>query len=186
MRKFANLKTWAVCGGGICLICSHASLIPPCLFAPSQHSWLTYLLTYLITYLPLTPWSRVLLAKLTGSQLVKTLSTFYGTRKFITAFTSARHISLSWARSIQSIHPYLTYWRSVLILSSHLRPCLPSDLFPSGFPTKTLYTLLLSTWVFAYWLGYGIATDKFQFHSTTCQETFPFTTAFTPAEGCPG
>jgi hypothetical protein len=28
---------------------------------------------------------------------------FYGTRKFITAFTSARHLSLSWASSIQSI-----------------------------------------------------------------------------------
>jgi hypothetical protein len=28
---------------------------------------------------------------------------------------------------------------SVLILSSHLRVALPSDLFPSGFPTKVLY-----------------------------------------------
>ena len=27
-----------------------------------------------------------------------------------------------------------------LILSTHLRLGLPSDLFPSGFPTKTLYT----------------------------------------------
>jgi len=46
------------------------------------------------TYL-LTPWSRVLLEKLTGSQLVKKFPTFYGTRRFITAFTSARHLSLS-------------------------------------------------------------------------------------------
>jgi hypothetical protein len=30
--------------------------------------------------------------------------------------------------------------RSILIPSSHLRIGLPSDLFPSGFPTKTLYT----------------------------------------------
>jgi len=29
------------------------------------------------------------------------------------------------------------------MLSSHLRPDLPSDLFPSGFPTKTLSTPLL-------------------------------------------
>jgi len=37
-------------------------------------------------------------------------------------------------------HPtYLTY---VLKLSSHLRLCLPSVLLPSGFPTKTLRTLL--------------------------------------------
>jgi hypothetical protein len=41
----------------------------------------------------LTPWSRVLLEKLTGLQLVKKFPTFYGTRRFITAFTIARHLS---------------------------------------------------------------------------------------------
>jgi len=55
---------------------------------------LAYLLAYLLTYL-LNPCSRVLLEKLTGSQLVKKFPTFYGTRKFITSFTSARHLSLS-------------------------------------------------------------------------------------------
>ena len=68
-------------------------------------TYLLYLLIYLIacllTYL-LTPWSRVLLEKLTGLQLVKQFHAFCGTRKFITAFTSARHLSLSWARSIES------------------------------------------------------------------------------------
>jgi len=43
----------------------------------------------------LTPCSRVLLEKLIGSQLVKKFPAFYGTRKFITAFTSASHLSLS-------------------------------------------------------------------------------------------
>jgi len=45
------------------------------------------------TYL-LTPWSRVLLENLTGSQLVKKFPAFYGTRRFITAFTSVCHLFL--------------------------------------------------------------------------------------------
>jgi len=52
------------------------------------------LLTYLFTYV-LTPWSRVLPEKLTGFQLVQEFPAFYGTRRFITAFTSARNLSLS-------------------------------------------------------------------------------------------
>ena len=98
---------------------------------------------YILTYL-LTPWSRVLLEKLTGFQLVKKFPAFYRTRRFITAVTSARHLSLSWASSIHSIPSHPTSWRSILILSSHLRLGLPSGFFPSGFPTKTLYTPLFS------------------------------------------
>ena len=52
---------------------------------------------------------------------------------FITAFTSARHLFLSWASSIQSIPLHHTSWRSILILSSHLRLGLPSGLLTSGF-----------------------------------------------------
>jgi hypothetical protein len=47
-----------------------------------------------LTYL-LTPWSRALLEKVTGMQIVKKFSALYGNREFITAFTSARHLSLS-------------------------------------------------------------------------------------------
>jgi hypothetical protein len=47
-------------------------------------------------------------------------------------------------RQLYLIHnPHPTSWRSILILSSHLLG-LPSGLFPSGFPTKTLYTTLPS------------------------------------------
>ena len=87
----------------------------------------------------LAPWCRVLLEKLTGLQLVKKFPAFYGTRRFITALTSVRHLSLFWASPIQSTYPHPTSWRSILILSTHLRLGLPSGLFPFGFPTKALY-----------------------------------------------
>jgi len=92
----------------------------------------------------LSPRNRVLLEKLNGSQLVKKFSTFFGTRRFITAFTSSRHLSISWASSIQYIPPHPTSRRYILILSSLIHLGLPSGLFPSGFPTKTLYAPLLS------------------------------------------
>jgi hypothetical protein len=38
----------------------------------------------------LTPWSRVLLKVLTGTKLVKIFSSFYGTQRFIPAFTIVR------------------------------------------------------------------------------------------------
>jgi hypothetical protein len=69
----------------------------------------------------LTPWCRFLLEQLTGLQLVKKFPAFYGTRRFITVLTSVRHLSLSWDSPIQSIYPHPTSWRSVLILSTHLR-----------------------------------------------------------------
>ena len=99
--------------------------------------------TYLLTYL-LTPWCRVLLEKLTGLQLVKKFPAIHGTRRFITALTNVRQISLSWASPIQSIYRHPTSWRSILILSTHLRLGLPSGLFHSGFPTKNLYNPLSS------------------------------------------
>ena len=92
----------------------------------------------------LTPWWRVLLEKLTGLQLVKKFPAFHGTRRFITALTSVRHLSLSWASPIHFMYPHPTSWRSILILSTHLRLGLPSSLLPFGFPTKTLYTPLSS------------------------------------------
>ena len=80
----------------------------------------------------------------TGLQLDKKFPAFHGTRRFIAALTSVRHLSLSWASPIQSIYPHPASWRSILILSTHLLLGLPNGLRPSGFPTKTLYTPLSS------------------------------------------
>jgi hypothetical protein len=63
-----------------------------------------------------------LIEKLTSSQPVKNCPAFYGTQRFSAAYASDHHLSLAWTRS------------------SHLHLGLPSGLFPSGFPTKTLYT----------------------------------------------
>ena len=77
----------------------------------------------------LTAWCTVLIEKLTGLQLVKKFPAFQGTRRFITALTSVRHLSLSWASPIQSIYPHPTSWRSILMLSTHLRLGLPTTRF---------------------------------------------------------
>ena len=95
----------------------------------------------LFTYL-LTPWSGVLLEKLTGSVASQEIPRIFGTRRFITVLTSAHHLSLSWANSIQSSQPPPTSWRYILILSSHLRLGLPNGVLPSVFPTRTLCTPL--------------------------------------------
>ena len=122
-----------------------------CLFERKCIVWRAYQIfaSHLVASLPnrlylLTPWCRVLLEKLTGLQLVKKFPAFYGTWRFVTILTSVRHLSLSWASPIQSTYPHPTSWRSILILSTHLRLGLPSGLFPSGFPTKTLYAPLSS------------------------------------------
>ena len=54
----------------------------------------------------LTPWSRVLLDKLTISQIVNKFPAFYGTRGFNTAFTNARNLSLFCGRSIKIISSF--------------------------------------------------------------------------------
>ena len=80
-------------------------------------------------------------------QLIKKFPAFYGTRKFITVLTTARHLSLSWANSIQVPQPLPTSCTSILILSSHLRLGLPNGSFPQVSPPKLCAHLTLLPYV---------------------------------------
>jgi hypothetical protein len=64
-------------------------------------------------------------------------SAFYETRRFITEFTRALHLFLSWATPIQPTSHHPTSPRSIPILSTHLHLSLLSDLFPLAFPPIT-------------------------------------------------
>ena len=88
-----------------------------------------FLLTYLLTYsMEQSPsWEA---NRFPASQEIPRI---VWNPKFIIVFTSARHLSLSWATSIQSNPPthYLKIYLNITL------PSTPG--FPSGFPTKTLY-----------------------------------------------
>ena len=74
--------------------------IPPCscLFS-FRFTFLFLCLPYSVTshimYYLLTPWSRAPLEKLTGSAASQEIPRIFGTRRFLTVPTSARHLSLS-------------------------------------------------------------------------------------------
>jgi hypothetical protein len=57
-------------------------------------------------------------------ELVKKFPAFYWTRRFITAFTNAYHLSLSWASSIQSIPPshFLKIYLNIILPSTFGSP----------------------------------------------------------------
>ena len=78
---------------------------------------------------------------------------------FITKFIRASHLSLSRAKSIQSMPYHPTSWRSIFILSSHLHLDLQSGLFCSGLPTKlcrhfSLFPSMLHSLPRASWFGH--------------------------------
>ena len=91
---------------------------------------MTDILTYLLTYSMEQSPSE----KLTGSAASQKIPRIFGTRRFLTVPTSARHLSISWANSIQSPQLPPTSWRSILILFSHLCLGLPNGLFSLRFP----------------------------------------------------
>ena len=104
---------------------------------------LTYLLTYLPTYLliyPLIPWRRSWEANRSSAnqEILRILwnsMVRYPIHKCPPPVPILSHIN--------PVHtPHITSWRSILILSSHLRLGFPSGLFLSGLNTKTQYTHL--------------------------------------------
>jgi hypothetical protein len=108
---------------------------------PSQTPSLS-LLHFIVLY-ALNKWTSVLLEKPIAPRPVKKFPAFYGTHKFITAFITDRHLSLSWAKS-SSRAPILFLEKPFLILLSHLRLGPPSGLFHSDFPAKSRYALIIS------------------------------------------
>ena len=79
-------------------------ILRPKFSRPRKGTWcLDIIILYILFTDLLASRSRVLLEKLIDSQVVKKFPAFYGNLRFITAFTSARHLSLSWARLIQSM-----------------------------------------------------------------------------------
>jgi hypothetical protein len=63
--------------------------------------------------------------------------------RFITVHTRSRYWSLSWARIIESMPPHHIFVRPILILSSDLHLYLASGIYPTGFPTRTLYEFVV-------------------------------------------
>jgi len=115
----------------------------------------------------LTQWSRVLLEKLTDSESRNSLhfmepeSTLPHSQVPATSpypgpdrsspcphipFASARYLSLSWARSIQSVPTHPISWRSILTLPSHLRLGLPSSPFLFYFTFYPLHSFFFIYW----------------------------------------
>jgi len=107
-----------------------------CLVKHRHNFTFTFKLTHSIEQSP--SWQLIVI------ELVWKFPDFYGTRRFVTMFTAAHHLSLSWARFIQSTLSHPISIRFIILLSSHLQLSLPIGLFHSWFLTKILNTFLIS------------------------------------------
>ena len=101
--------------------------------------YITYLITYLLTYsMEQSPSSEA--NRFSAGQEIPLVLWNTQLHYRIHKFPPPIPI-LSQPDPIRTPHPIS--WKSFLILSFYIRLGLPSGLFPSGFPTKTLYTPIL-------------------------------------------
>ena len=95
------------------------------------------------TYL-LTPWSRVLLQKLTGFAANQEIPRILWNPK-VHYRTHKRPPPVPILSQLHPVPITPSHFKIHLNISSHLRLGLPNGLFPSGFPIKTLCTPLPSS-----------------------------------------
>jgi len=72
-------------------------------------------------YVLISPWSRVLVEMLTGSQLVKEFPHFMYPEGSLKHSQVPRHLSLSWATSIEYMYPasnFLKIHLNIILLST--------------------------------------------------------------------
>jgi hypothetical protein len=91
-RKFS---TWHIKNSRFCIVNQLSNEYTPNLTSMYPDDRKRYLLTYSMEHSPSSEAYRFL-----ASQQIPYI---YGTRRFIAPFTSARHLSPSWARAIQSM-----------------------------------------------------------------------------------
>ena len=73
---------------------------------------------FLLTYYLLTPWSKVILDKLASLQLVKKFPAFYGTQRFLTALTSARHLYYITSTIVKYYRPLYMFFHKLTWIES--------------------------------------------------------------------
>ena len=93
-----------------------------------------------INYMEQSPYQKA-----TGFSTGQEMPALYGIWRLITMFTAASNVSLSWRRWIQCVPSCLVSPGFILILSPHICSGVQRGLFPLGFPTKVLYTFLVSS-----------------------------------------
>ena len=120
----------------------------PCTDTTWQPTWSTYLLiTYLlITYLLTYPMEQSPSWEASQFSASQEIPHILWNPKVLHYRINKFPLPVPILSQLDPVHIPTSHFRKIhLIFSSHLRLGLPSGLFPSGFPSKTLYTPLLSS-----------------------------------------